>query len=402
MATYLFKAMDLAGVPARGEVEAFSKQDVADQLKERGLVVVDIANKYKSRELNIELFARVKAGDLAVASRQLATMVSSGMSILRAIHVLEAQTESKKLKETFVAVSRDIEAGLLLSDALERHPKVFGPLYVAMVRAGETGGVLEESLLRTADQLEKDASLRRQIRSAMIYPALVITFALGVMLALVAFLIPVFENVFKQFGGKLPALTKFMVGFSHLINHQWYILLLVTGLLVAGILYLKRSDWGRPHWDAFKLRIPLRIGDVVQKVALARWSRTLSSLVSAGVPIMQAIEITGKTAGNAVVERSMEQVIASVKAGGRISDPLREAPVFPPMVSHMVGVGEETGALDTMLSKIADFYEDEVAAAVKALTSIMEPAMIILVGSIVGVIVISMYLPLFKVYDQIK
>jgi type IV pilus assembly protein PilC len=402
VATFVFKAMDLAGMPAKGEVEAASKQDVANQLKERGLVVVDIASKYKSRELNLDLFSRVKASDLAVASRQLSTMVSSGMSILRAINVLEAQTESKKLKETFVAVSRDIEAGLLLSDALARHPKVFGPLYVAMVSAGETGGVLEESLIRTADQLEKDASLRRQIRSAMIYPALVITFALVVMLALVAFLIPVFENVFKQFGGKLPALTQFMVGFSHLLNHQWYLLVVFLVGTVVGFVYLKRSAWGRPRWDAFKLRIPMKIGDVVQKVALARWSRTLSSLVSAGVPIMQAIEITGKTAGNAVVERSMESVIASVKAGGRIADPLREAPVFPAMVSHMVGVGEETGALDTMLAKIADFYEDEVAAAVKSLTSIMEPAMIILVGGIVGVIVISMYLPLFKVYDQIK
>jgi len=208
MATYVFKAMDLAGAPAQGEVEAVTKQDVADQLKERGLIVVDVANKYRSKELNIELFSRVKANDLAVATRQLSTMVSSGMSILRAIYVLEAQTESKKLKETLLAVGRHVEAGLLLSDALEHHPKVFSPLYVSMVRAGETGGVLEGALLRTADQLEKDASLRRQIRAAMIYPTLVITFAAVVLLALVAFLIPVFENVFKQFGGKLPALTQ--------------------------------------------------------------------------------------------------------------------------------------------------------------------------------------------------
>src|SRR5205085_3066312 len=198
MATYVFKAMDLAGVPARGEVEANSKQDVADQLKERGLVVVDIAHKYRSKELNLDLFAHVKAKDLAVASRQLATMVSSGMTILRALYVLEAQTESKLLASTVAGVRQDVEAGLLLSDALERHPKVFSPLYVAMVRAGETGGVLEEALLRTADQLEKDSSLRRQIRAAMIYPALVVSFAIIVLLALVAFLIPVFENVFKQ------------------------------------------------------------------------------------------------------------------------------------------------------------------------------------------------------------
>ncbi len=401
MATYTFKAMDLAGIPASGEVEAESKQAVADQLKARGLVVVDIANKYKSRELNLSMFQRVKASDLAVASRQLSTMVSSGMSILRAMNVLENQTESKVLKETFSAVARDIEAGLLLSDALERHPKVFGPLYVAMARAGESGGLLEESLLRVADQLEKDAALKRQIRAAMIYPSLVIFFAVGVMLALVAFLIPVFQNVFKEFGGKLPALTQFMVGFSKLLRHQWYILIVVVAAAVVGFTWFRKSDWGRPHWDAFKLRVPMKIGDVVQKVALARWSRTLASLVSAGVPIMQAIDITGKTSGNLVVEKAMDDVIVAVKNGGRLSDPLRASPVFPVMVSHMVGVGEETGALDSMLAKVADFYESEVETAVKTLTSIMEPVMIVTVGSIVGVIVISMYLPLFDVYNQI-
>ena len=402
MATYVFKAMDLAGVPARGEVEANSKQDVADQLKSRGLVVIDIAHKYRSKELNVEFFARVNAKDLAVATRQLSTMVSSGMTILRALYVLETQTESKLLKEALQAIRRDVEAGLLLSDALERHPKIFSPLYVSMVRAGETGGVLEEALMRTADQLEKDASLRRQVRAAMIYPTLVVSFAITVLLALVAFLIPVFENVFKQFGGHLPSLTQFFVGFSHTLDNQWYLVILVVVAAVTAFIYWKRSTWGRPQWDAFKLRIPLKIGDVVQKVAIARWARTLSSLVSAGVPIMQALDITGKTAGNAVIERSMSDVIASVKSGGTIHEPLQSAKVFPPMVPHMVGVGEETGALDSMLSKIADFYEDEVAAAIKALTSIMEPAMIILVGAIVGVIVISMYLPLFDVYDQIR
>ncbi len=402
MATYVFKAMDLAGVPAGGEVEANSKQDVADQLKERGLVVIDIGHKYRSKELNLELFAHVKAKDLAVASRQLATMVTSGMTILRALHVLETQTESKLLANTVAQVRQDVEAGLLLSDALDRHPKVFGPLYVAMVRAGEAGGVLEECLLRTADQLEKDAALKRQVRAAMIYPTMVITFAVIVLLALVAFLIPVFENVFKEFHGNLPALSKVMVEFSHLLTQRGYILFIVVAVVIGTFVYVKRSKWGRPHWDAFKLRIPLKIGDVVQKVALARWSRTFASLTTAGVPVLQAIEITGKTAGNTVVERAMDDVITSVKSGGRISDPLEKSRVFPAMVSHMIGVGEETGALDTMLTKIAEFYEEEVSASIKALTSIMEPAMIILVGGIVGVIVISMYLPLFNVYNSIK
>jgi type IV pilus assembly protein PilC len=402
MATYVFKAMDVAGVPAGGQVEAASKQDVANQLKERGLIVIDIAAKYRSKELNVELFSRVKPNDLAIATRQLATMVSSGMTILRALHVLETQTKSKLLAETTAAVRHDVEAGLMLSAALERHPKVFGPLYVAMVKAGETGGVLEETLLRTADQLEKDASLRRQVRSAMIYPTLIISFAVIVLLALVAFLIPVFESVFKQFHGNLPPLTKVMVGLSHLLTKQGYILFIVVAAAIAGVVYTKRSKWGRPRWDAFKLRIPMKIGDVVQKVALARWSRTLSALTTAGVPILQAIEITGTTAGNAVVERTMMSVTESVKAGGTLAAPLQDAPVFPAMVSNMIAVGEETGALDTMLTKIAEFYEDEVATAVKALTSILEPVMIIFVGGMVGVIVISMYLPLFNVYNAIK
>ena len=402
MATYVFKAMDLAGVQAKGEVEADSKQAVAEQLKERGLVVVDIAHKYRSKEINLEIFSRVNAKDLAVASRQLATMVTSGMSIMRALQVLETQTGSKVLKEAVAGVRHDVEAGLLLSDAMGRHPKVFGPLYVAMVRAGETGGVLEECLMRVADQLEKDAALRRQVRAAMVYPAIVITFAVTVLLALVAFLIPVFVGVFKQFPGKLPALTQFMVNFSHVVTHQWYLLILSLVALVAAYIFIKRNQRARDAFDAFKLRIPMKIGEVVQKVSIARWSRTLSALTSAGVPIMQAIEITGKTAGNAVIEKSMGDVITSIKGGGTISAPLRQCSAFPPMVAQMVGVGEETGALDSMLEKIADFYDSEVEAAVKALTSILEPVMIIFVGGIVGVIVISMYLPLFSIYNSIK
>jgi type IV pilus assembly protein PilC len=401
MATYVFKAMDLAGIPAKGEVEALSKQDVADQLKQRGLVVIDIAQKYRSKELNIELLPHVKPAQLAVMTRQLATMVTSGMPILRCLYVLESQAENKLLRTTLAGVRADVEAGLLLSGALERYPKVFSPLYVAMVRAGEAGGVLEECLLRVADQVEKDASLRRQVRAAMVYPTLVITVALVVLLALVAFLIPVFEKVFKQFPGKLPGLSQFMVNFSNALTGQWYLFVLVTVGIVVGFISWKRSKWGRSQWDRLKLRIPMKIGDVVQKVALARWSRTLASLTSAGVPIIQALEITGKTAGNIVIDEAMVSVIASVKAGGTIGEPLKHAGVFPPMVGQMVTVGEETGALDTMLSKIADFYEDEVAAAVKALASIMEPVMIIIVGTIVGVIVISMYLPLFSVYNAI-
>jgi type IV pilus assembly protein PilC len=402
MSTYVFKAMDLAGAKARGEVEAESKQAVSDQLKARGLIVLEIADKHASREINISFLQTVGASDLAVFSRQLSTMITSGMSILRSLYVLEEQTENKFLKETIVAVRKDVEAGLPLSDAMERHPKVFNPLFVAMTRAGETGGMLEDALLRVADQLEKDASLKRQIRSAMIYPTLVLVFAVGVMLALVAFLVPVFENVFKEFGGELPTITKFSVLLSEIVTKYFWAMALVFAAVVVAFLKWKSSTWGRPQWDRFRLRVPMKIGTIVQEVAVARWSRTLASLTSAGVPLLQALEITGKTGGNIVVEEAMEEVISSVKRGGTIAAPLAKIPVFPMMVTHMVGVGEETGALDGMLDKIADFYEDRVDASVKALTSIMEPIMIIVIGGIVGFIVISMYMPLFTIYNHIE
>jgi type IV pilus assembly protein PilC len=402
MSTFIFKAMDLTGAKATGEVEADSKQVVADQLKARGLIVLDIAGKHKSKEISLTFLNRVKATDLTIMTRQLATMISSGMTILRALYVLEAQTENKMLAEIIAEVRKDVEAGLPLSDALERHPKVFTPLFVAMTRAGETGGVLEASLLRVADQLEKADSLRRQIKSAMIYPGVIMTFALVVLLALVTFLVPAFVGVFKQFGGELPTITKFTVALSNAVKGQWWAFIIVSVAIVYVFRRFKRSDWGRPKWDAFRLRVPMKIGDIVQKVALARWSRTLSALTAAGVPLLAALDITGKTAGNHVVEKAMAEVIESVKRGGTIAEPLREASVFPGMVAQMVAVGEETGALDTMLSKIADFYEDQVEASVKSLTSILEPIMLVVVGGIVGFIVISMYLPLFKVYDQIK
>jgi type IV pilus assembly protein PilC len=403
MSTFVFKAMDLTGAKATGEVDADTKQAVADQLKARGLIVLDITAKHASKELKLPWGNRVKVDELTIMTRQLATMVSSGMTILRALYVLETQTEAEALAAIIVDVRKDVEAGLPLSDALERHPKTFGPIFVAMVRAGETGGVLEDALLRVADQLEKDASLRRQIKSAMVYPTVVLVFAFAVLLGLVTFIVPVFVGVFKTFGGELPAMTKFTVGLSNIVK-SYVGVLLAAGAVGGAIGFRKwrRSAAGRPIWDAFRLRVPMKIGDIVQKVALARWSRTLSALVSAGVPLLAALDITAKTAGNHVVEKAMADVIESVTRGGTIAEPLRLAPVFPGMVAQMVAVGEETGSLDTMLSKIADFYEDQVDAAVKALTSILEPVMIVVIGAIVGFIVISMYLPLFKVYDQIK
>jgi type IV pilus assembly protein PilC len=402
MSAYVWKAMDLTGAKATGEVDADTKQAVADQLKARGLIVLDISDKHSSREINLGFMKRIKPTDLTIMTRQLSTMVSSGMTILRALYVLEAQTENELLVETITQVRKDVEAGLALSDALERHPKIFTPLFVAMTRAGETGGMLEASMLRVADQLEKEDNLRRQVKSAMTYPIVVISFAVIILVALVTFLVPVFVGVFKQFGGELPFITRITVTMSKAMTGYWWAVILVVGFTVWAFKKWKSSEKGRGQWDAFRLRIPAKIGDIVQKVALARWSRTLSALVSAGVPLMQALDITARTAGNRVVEDVMASVIDSVKQGGTIAEPLRSAPVFPGMVVAMVAVGEETGALDQMLTKIADFYEDQVDAAVKSLTSILEPLMLVAVGGMVGFIVISMYLPLFKVYDSIR
>ncbi len=303
----------------RGELEADDKQTVAAQLRQRGLIVLDIEENKGAADVGDMLgrFKRVKATELTVATRQLSTMVSSGMSLLRALYVLEEQAKSDKLKEALAQVRKDVEAGLALSDALRRHPDIFNELYVAMVEAGETGGILEETLSRVANQLEKDDSLRRQVKAAMIYPALITSFAMIVLLVLVAFIVPVFEKIFKQFGGQLPAITQFTVVLSHLVTRQFYILDRGRRLPRSiGFRRWKKTERGREQWDRFKLKIPLKIGDIVQKVALARFSRTYSALIAAGVPMLQAIDITGRTAGNRVIEKAMDEVRESVKAGG--------------------------------------------------------------------------------------
>jgi len=404
MATYAFKALDLGGAPSKGEIEASDKQAVASQLRSRGLIVVDIEERSPAGAGDIlARFKKFKPDDLVIATRQLATMVQSGMSLLRALYVIEEQTENDKLREIWIDVRKDVEAGVSLSDALSRHPDAFNELYVAMVQAGETGGILDSTLVRVATQLEKDAALRRQIKAAMVYPSLIGGFAFVVLFALVTFLVPVFEKIFKDFGGELPAITKFTVWLSHMFTQRWYVMFAVIFAVVWLFKYWKRSERGRMQWDTLKLKFPMKIGDIVQKVALARFSRTFSGLIAAGVPMLEAIEITGKTSGNKVIEKAMDDVRDSVKKGGSLTQPMTRVPeAFPVMVTQMIGVGEETGALESMMSKVADFYEEQVDAAVKALTSILEPVMIVVVGAIVGFIVISMYLPMFKVYDSIK
>jgi type IV pilus assembly protein PilC len=306
-------------------------------------------------------------------------------------------------------VRADIEAGSTLEKAMERHPEVFNRLYRAMVRSGEESGRLEDALDRIAYQVEKTDALRRQVKSALMYPALIFGFAMLVLVAVVAFVIPVFVGIFEQIAeenpgekSELPMPTQICVLASDAITGYWFIL--IPGLIAAAVLFFrwKRTDAGKSIWDRFTLRLPAKIGDVIQKVALARWSRTFAGSVSAGVPMLQSIKLTGETAGNVVLEEAMDDIYASVKRGGSIAGPIEKHEIFPAMVGHMVAVGEETGQLEHMLSKIADFYEAEVDAKVKALTSLIEPLMIAFVGGVVGFIVIAMYLPIFSLYDKIR
>jgi type IV pilus assembly protein PilC len=406
MTTFAYKALDAKGGQAAGQVDGDSKAAVAQMLRGKGFTVLDV-NEVKKGLGSIELnfMQRIKPKDLTVFSRQFATMVNSGLAMLRCLYVLEEQTPNKKLCGVIGAVRADVEAGISLSDALEKHPATFNKLYVSMVRAGEMGGILDEVLNRVASQLEKEDSIRRAVKSAMVYPILIGTFALLVLAGMVLFLIPLFASMYEDIGdgAKLPMLTRIMVDISNVMT-SWRAIPVVIGIvvLVVGLRRLKRTPKGKAGWDRFKLHVPMGIGEIVRKLAVARFSRTLGTLVSSGVPILQAIEITGQASGNVVIENAMIQVQQSVKEGQSITGPLEKESIFPAMVTQMISVGEETGSLDAMLSKIADFYEDEVNASVKSLTSILEPILMLGVGAIVGVVVISMYLPIFNMMNIVK
>jgi type IV pilus assembly protein PilC len=411
MSTFGFRAVDLVGAATQGELEAGSKAQVTEQLRQRGLIVLDVSEKREALKLEsvFQRFKSINLRNLSVFSRQFATLIGSGMPMLRSLYTLEEQTEDEMLKAAVGSLRSDVEAGSSLASAMERQPGVFDPLYRSMVFAGEGSGRLEEALERVAHQLEKLDALRRQVKSALMYPAVVFTLAIVVMVVVVAFIVPVFVGIFEEIASEnpgvpaeLPLMTRMTVGISDLITGRWYILLPAVLTAIYVFVRWKKTERGRMRWDRLKLRFPFHIGDVVQKVALARWSRTFAGTVSAGVPILQAIQISGVTAGNAVIEEAMDGVYTSVKGGGSIAKPLADADVFPPMVSHMVSVGEDSGQLENMLEKIADFYDAEVDAKVKALTSLIEPVMIMFVGGIVGFIVIAMYLPIFSLYDNIR
>jgi type IV pilus assembly protein PilC len=403
MAAYSYTAINADGLELTGEVHAPTLAAAREQLRVRGLLADLLQELPASGEESFSTaFKKVKPKSLQIFSRQFATMIDAGLNVVNALHILEEQTDDKYLSVVVGEVRADVEGGSLLSQALARHPKIFSRLYVAMVEAGEEAGILDEVLDRLAVQIEKEANIKRRVKGAMIYPALVVSFASLVLVAMLLFLIPVFEKLYKELGGQLPMLTQALITASDILRSYWYVIFPAIGLAFFTFFRWKRSEHGRRNWDRFKLRIPMKIGDIVLKVTMARFSRTLSTLVAAGIDIIKALEITGTTAGNWVVEDALVTVREKVHAGVPIAQPLIEHPVFPPMVSQMVKIGEETGELDAMLDKIADFYEEEVDASISALTSIIEPIMMIGVGIMVGTIILAMYMPMFKLLTLVK
>jgi type IV pilus assembly protein PilC len=403
MALYTYRALDKQGEIIQDKLEGSGEMAVAHELRQQGLLVIDVKEQSVGQKDILEPFKRIKLADLVVFSRQLATMINAGLPIVRALYVLSEQTQNPKLKDVVVAVRKDVEAGSSLSQVLEKQPEVFSRLYVEMVKAGEIGGILDGVLLRLADQLERDQDLRRKIRSAMTYPIVVLVFAILAASFMLIFIVPVFAGLFQDLGGTLPLPTRITMAISDILTSIFGVFV-YAGMALAVVMFLrwKKSENGRKVWGRAVLRISAKIGDVVKKATLARFARTFATLSAAGVPILQAIEITATSSGNWVVEKALLKSKDAIREGIPIYKPLEEEPVFPPMVTRMIAVGEESGDIDGMLTKIAEFYESEVDAAVKALTSIIEPLMVVVVGSIVGAIVISMYLPMFEIFNLIE
>jgi type IV pilus assembly protein PilC len=403
MAAFTYDAINAQGLELSGEIHAPDLAAAREQLQARGLLPQSLTERSASGERGARsAFKKVKPKALQVFSRQFATMIEAGVSVVAALVTLEEQTEDKYLREVIAEIRADVEGGMVLSKAFARHPKVFNRLYVSMLEAGESSGTLDKVLDRAATQIEKENKLKRRVKGAMVYPSVVIAFATLVLIFMLMFIVPIFAQIFDDLGGELPKPTQLVMGASSMLRNYWFIIFPVAIAAGFGLRRYKQTERGRQLWDRFKLRIPMKIGAVVHKVALARVTRTLATLIAAGVDIIRALEITGATSGNWVIEQSLVNVKERVHEGAPISQPLSEDSAFPPMVGHMVSVGEETGELDKMLGKIADFYEDEVDTAIQALTSIIEPILMIGVGAMVGIIVISMYLPMFKMLELIK
>ncbi len=397
MAIYSYITKDNQGLKLSGSVEAADQREAISILHKKGLIVISIT------EAKLKKFssAGVKLDDLVVFSRQLATMVESGINLVQALNILGEQAENKTLAAVTIKIREDIEGGSSLHDALDKHPKVFSTLYVNMVKAGETSGLLDEILDRVATYLEKSSALQRKVKASLVYPSVVVSMAVIITMVLLVKVVPTFTGIFNSLGGTLPLPTQILIAISDAVRKMF--LVIVGGFVLIGFLAKKyiSTPRGRYGFDKFLLKIPL-FGPLFRKVVVAKFSRTLATLVKSGVPILGALEIVGKTSGNMVVEEAVENARTSIKEGEPISEPLSKSGAFPPMVVRMIAVGEQTGQLEKMLNKIADFYDEQVDAAVSGLTSMIEPLVIGFLGIIIGGIVVALFMPIFKITELIR
>ncbi|GEA88810.1 type II secretion system F family protein [Cellulomonas cellasea] len=403
--TYEYAVRDRSGKLVKGRIEAHNQAAVANRLKGMGLAPVSIeavSNGGLNKEITLfGMGEKISLKDLAIMSRQLATMISAGLSLLRALSILAEQTESKPLSKVLAQVRSDVETGVAFSNALAKHPNVFPPIMINMVKAGEVGGFLDEVLVSVADNFETEVKLRGKIKSAMTYPVVVFVIAILATVGMLLFIVPIFAGMFATLGGTLPLPTRILVILSDIL--KWTIVPTVIALGVFAVWWGKhKNDRAiREKVDPWKLKVPV-FGKLFQKIAVSRFTRNFGTMIHAGVPILHALDIVGETSGNLVIERAAKAVEESVRRGESLTGPLSQHPVFPPMVVQMMAVGEDTGALDTMLDKIADFYDQEVEATTEQLTSLIEPIMIVVIGGIVGGMIIAMYMPIFGIFNLIE
>lgn len=396
--TYAWKGKSAAGEKVSGEITVENRKELANVLRKRRVIATNVKEK-KLKDAGGKR-GGINTGDLSVFTRQFATMINAGLPIVQCLDTLSKQVTKERFRAVITKVTRDVESGSTLAEAMGKHTDIFPSIYVSMVEAGEAGGILDIILQRLSTFLEKLDALKRKVKTAMMYPSVVLCVALGATAFLLIFIIPTFAKMFSDFGGVLPLPTRIVMIMSTFLRTQWYMILAVGAAVVYGLKRYRATESGKLKIDAFLLKIPA-IGDILRKSAVARFTRTLGTLISSGVPILDGLSITAKTSGNMVVHNAIMATRTSIREGQTIAAPLRASEVFPPMVVQMISIGEDTGALDEMLEKIADFYEQEVDTAVDGLTSVIEPLMIVIMGGVVGGMVVAMYLPIFKMVNVI-
>ncbi|MBE0476022.1 MAG: type II secretion system F family protein [Coriobacteriia bacterium] len=401
--TFIYSVRDKTGQIRKGTLEGESRDAVGAKLREMGFIILDLKEQGALANVGqIRIGTGVKPKDITIFSRQFATMINAGLSLTKCLSILGSQTESAGLKDVIVQVGRDVEAGQSLSDSLAKHPKVFPPIFINMIRAGETGGVLDDVLLRLADHFEREQALKGKIKSAMTYPVAMGGLVLVILVAMMVFVVPTFQKMFADMGGELPLPTQILVGISDFVAGIGGVFAAVGAVgLVLAFRWWASTPQGKLIWDGVKLRMPV-FGALARKISLAKFTRTFGTLVSAGVPILSALDIVADTAGNEIVAQAVKKTRGAIKEGETIAKPLGESTVFPAMLVQMIAVGEETGALDAMLVKIADFYDEEVSAAVDGLTSLIEPLMMATLGVVVGGMVIALYMPMFNIITLVN